>query len=640
MNIKLNKISIRNFKGIKELDIAFDGHNVNIYGDNATGKTTIFDAFLWTLFGKNSAGKSDFEWKPLDPDGNEIHYLETSVELSLQIDGENKILKKCATENWVKKRGNIEQVFEGNNNNYWIDEVPTKATDFQKYIASIINEQKFKMITNPLFFNSQMTPDEQRTVVSSIAEIGNITDERIMSENKEFTLLCEKLNGRSIEDFLKIVNETIKKLNKEIENIPVRIDEVSRTLIVVDERELKSATDSISALEIQKNVINSKINDIFDRRKNNEELISQLTSKQQELEKLKITINDEINSKIHEEQSNIKSEISKLEYENNSIKLDIETLLNNIAAREKELEELRKRFDEENAVEFTDKNNYVCPVCKREYEKDVRESMLNEARNSFQEHKQNHLEEINNHGKSIVKIIHDMQDDRMHQETLLSENIKKLNELKEKLTSLHEYEVNYLDDVRFKKVFAEVDELNQKANLIKIENSSALEEQLKEIQEKIDNHKQVLIKKEAQTNAEERIEQLKQYEKELSIKIQEQEGLKSNIEEFTKTKVALLEEKINENFNLVKFKLFETQINGGVKEVCYATVDGVPYSDLNSAMKINAGLDVIKTLMKFYDVKAPVFIDNRETINNLVDIDTQIISLIVSHDSSMRIEVI
>ena len=177
MNIRLNKISIRNFKGIKELDIDFNGKNTNIYGDNATGKTSVFDAFLWALFNKNSAGKSDFSYKPFDKNGQEIHFLNTEVQVDLSIDGMTKILKKASTENWVKKRGNAQQVYEGNVSSYWIDEVPVKLSEYQRMITDIIPEQKFKMITNPLFFNTQMSPDEQRTVISSIAEINNLTNE-------------------------------------------------------------------------------------------------------------------------------------------------------------------------------------------------------------------------------------------------------------------------------------------------------------------------------------------------------------------------------------------------------------------------------------------------------------------------------
>lgn len=640
MNIKIDKISIKNFKGIKDLEIEFNGKNANIFGDNATGKTTIFDAFLWALFNKNSAGKSDFEWKPLDTDGNEIHYLETTVELILLIDGNLKTLKKTASEKWVKKRGTMDQVYDGNETNYWIDEVPTKLNEYQRIIDGIIPEQKFKMITNPLFFNTQMTPDEQRTVISAIAEINNITDEKIMQENKEFTQLCEILKGRSIEDYMKITKETIKKLNDEIDSIPVRIDELTKTMVVVDERELKSAKDGLNACELQKNIVMSQIGDVNSRIQANKDLIALLAAKQKELENIKTNIYNERNLQINIEKNNLKNEISILGSETYSLEMEMYSKESLITSKEKSLEELRKKFDDENRKEFADENTYICPFCKREYDESQKDQMHNDAEKRFLDEKNRILEGINLQGQSTAKMVATLKNELSNNQKKYSENTQRLIDLNKKIENLQNVEPDYNADERYVTLSKEIEELEEKAKSITPENNQKNDDKLKEIQNSIDEYRKVIVQKETQDNVEKRIEELKQKEVDLAKKIQEQEKIKNSIEEFTKTKVALLEDKINENFELVKFNLFETQINGGVKEVCYATVDGVPFQDLNSAMKINAGLDIIKTLMKFYNVQAPVFIDNKETINNLINVDTQLISLIVSQDSKLRVEVI
>ena len=245
MKIKLIRMSITNFKGIKNLEINFDGENTNIYGENATGKTSIFDAFLWVLFNKNSVGDSKFGYKPFELDGNVIHFLNTEVEVTLQIDNLPKTFKKVLTENWVKKRGNSERTYAGDENNYWIDEVPMQENEFKKVIDSIINEKQFRMLTNPLYFNTQLSEDEQRQTISRIAGIDAITDEKIFDKNSDYTELRNKLNGRTVEDYSKVVNEAIKKLNKEIETVPIRIDEITRTLISVDDRDVKDANEEI-----------------------------------------------------------------------------------------------------------------------------------------------------------------------------------------------------------------------------------------------------------------------------------------------------------------------------------------------------------------------------------------------------------
>ncbi|MBQ8299485.1 MAG: AAA family ATPase [Clostridia bacterium] len=639
MQIKIVKMAIKNFKGIKDLEINFDGKNMNIYGDNATGKTTIFDAFLWVLFDKNSAGKSEFGWKPFSLDGTQIHFLESTVELVLEIDENRKSFKKTAVEKWVKKRGNTEQVYEGNETNYWIDEVPTKASEFSRYIDNIMQEQKFKMITNPLFFNAQMTADEQRTVLSSIAELNNISDEQIMKENEEFTALCEKLNGRSVNDYMKIVKETIKKLNEEIKSIPVRIDELNETMIIVDERELKAANDTINACEIQKNLVTKIIGDIKERRLKNEEIIASLAQKQREIEDLKALIYDEANNEILEKRKQLVSEISKLDVEIQERTIKIQMLKDSLQEKERKLQEYRDEFDAESKKVFKDENNYICPVCNREYEESTKSQMLLESKNKFEAQKADKLGWINGKGRLVADFVKTSKANIETEEKEFNDAQEKLQSLKIELENLKIQDVNYENDRRYIELNHEIEELKVKVDSIVVESVSQEEERLKEIDGKINDAKQVLMKKESQITVENRIEKLKNDERNLAIQIQEQEYLRDCIEEFTKNKITLLETKINENFELVKFKLFENQINGGVKDVCYATVDGVPYSDLNSAMKINAGLDVIRTLMRFYNVQAPIFIDNKETINNLIDIDTQIISLIVSNDKKLRMEV-
>lgn len=636
MNIRLNKISIRNFKGIRELDIDFNGKNTNIYGDNATGKTSIFDAFLWVLFNKNSAGKSDFSYKPFGKNGKEVHFLNTEVQIELNIDGIAKTLKKVSTENWVKKRGNAQQVYEGNVSSYWIDEVPVKLSEYQRIITDIIPEQKFKMITNPLFFNAQMSADEQRTVISSIAEINNFSNEELMKQNEEFTWLCEKLNGHSVEDFIRIVKQTLKKLNDELSEIPSRIDEINRTMINVTDEELSVANSTISACQIQKDLINKSINDVKERAKQNSETIRILSAKENEIEELKKMIYREKNADVEKARFDLEIKINESE---NNIKIlnnKKEMLERNISTRKISIEQLRKNFDIENEKEFVDSNNYICPVCNRKFEN--KDEMQNTAKEKFMTLKRKTLEEINVQGKTLSDLIQADEEELIDVNEKLLEFEKELPILKAKIETLRNKDIDYLEDDRYVLLEQEIENLKEKVNAIVVENTSDKEERLLELDNKIESSKMVINKKKAQIKAEERIKELLENERNIANNIQEQEKCREEVEAFSKYKINLLEEKINQNFEIVRFKLFEQQINGGVKEVCYATVDGVPFSDLNSAMKINAGLDIIKTLINFYDIQAPIFIDNKETVNKLIDIETQLINLIVSSDKNLRME--
>ena len=136
MNVRIQKMTIQNFKGIKSLEIQFNGHDAIVYGDNATGKTSLFDAFLWLLFGKDSSDRSDFGVKPYDANGQEIHNLETVVEAALEIDGVKvATLKHMLKENWVKKNGQSEQVFSGNQHKYWVNGISHSAGEYEKFVA-------------------------------------------------------------------------------------------------------------------------------------------------------------------------------------------------------------------------------------------------------------------------------------------------------------------------------------------------------------------------------------------------------------------------------------------------------------------------------------------------------------------------
>ena len=179
--IKLNKLRIQNFKGIKEFTLDANGSNVEIFGDNATGKTTIMDSFLWLLFNKDSMGKSNFDVIPQDSNGNNIHRLDTVVEAELDINGAITMIKKQLSEKWVKKRDAIEQTLEGTNTSYWIDEVPTKAREYSSKINDIIDEELFQMITDPLFFNNKLHWEERRKILVDIS--GGVTDEEITSKD-------------------------------------------------------------------------------------------------------------------------------------------------------------------------------------------------------------------------------------------------------------------------------------------------------------------------------------------------------------------------------------------------------------------------------------------------------------------------
>ena len=219
----LKVLDLKNFKGIKQFKLILDKTEVKVYGANAAGKTTLVDAFMWLLFDKDSQDRKDFEIKTLDGDNNPIHFLDHEVTGDFEIDGRTFTLSKRLKEKWVKKRGQAEQEFSGHETTYYIDGVPCKKAEYQKYVDEIIKEKTFKLLTNPLTFEAMKWQDKRKTLFEVC---GTINDVSVPGYDK----LQQHLNGKEVDEFKKSLAATKKKLKKDIEDIPPRIDELRRCI--------------------------------------------------------------------------------------------------------------------------------------------------------------------------------------------------------------------------------------------------------------------------------------------------------------------------------------------------------------------------------------------------------------------------
>ena len=645
MEIKLLNLKLKNFKGIKDLEINFNCQNTNIYGANATGKTTIFDAFKWLFFDKDSSDRKDFNIKTLDSNNKPIHFLEHEVEAILVIDGVDMTFKKVFQEKWVKKRGQTEQEFSGHETNYWIDEVPVKKKDYEEKINSLIPESLFKLITDPSYFNNQLKWSERRELLINISG-ANISDEEILDSKEEFSEIKGKLEGRSIDDYKKVVQAKIKDLNKQKETIPVRIDELTNTLITEHNIDYEKVEEEKKNLEKQLQQVELEMTDVQAKAKENMKIADQLTVAKKELADFKLKKETEYSQKYSSELINLQNEKRVTESKiRNRQDEDSERLLK-IQQDQKRKEELYKKWDEVSNKRLTfDPDSFICPTCKREYETEKIEEMQKQFENNFALHIKSEQDAINKEGQAInIRL-----DENTKAREILQQEIQELNskltEISNKITEIEKakendnsFDVTSLPEYNNK--IKEIEELEEKVNNLANGDISYLQNKKEEITEEINKLNKILNERDIQEKTKLRIEELQNEEENISMKIQELEGEQYALEEFTKTKVELLENAINSKFEIVKFRLFDTQINGGLIECCDTLVNGVPYSDVNNAHKILAGLDIINTLIKFYNTSAPIFIDNRESINEIYPINTQIISLIVTTDSKLRIEVL
>ena len=645
MQIKISNLKLKNFKGIKNLEINFEGKNANIYGKNATGKTTVFDAFKWLFFDKDSSDRKDFNIKTLDENNKPIHFLEHEVEAILLIDGVDMTFKKMLKEKWVTKRGETQQEFSGHETSYWIDEVPVKKKDYEEKINSLVPESLFKLITDPLYFNKQLKWQERREILTNIS--GNqITDEEILNANEEFKTLQQNLNGRSIEDYNKVVTSKIKDLNKEKEKIPIRIDELTNTLITehdINYEELEKEKANCK-VEIQK--IDAEMTDIQTRAKENMKKADQLAAAKNELNTLKLKLETEHSKQQSEATIKLESEKAILESRKRNLAAELEERKQKVENAESSKQELYKKWDEllNTKLEF-DPNSFICPTCKREYPAEKKEELKGAFINNFNEHKEIEKQRINKEGQALNSVIEENRNKIEEIQETIQKTEKELLDINTKLeenakeqSNIGPFDVTKLP--QYQEKIKQVEERQTAISKIVQSDTTEISNKKAKLVDQINEIDKKLNERDTQEKTKARIEELEAEEESISQKVQELEAQQYQIEEFTKTKVELLENAINSNFEIVRFRLFDTQINGGLVECCDTLVNGVPYADVNNAHKILAGLDIIKTLSRFYNTSAPIFIDNRESINSLHTISAQIISLIVTTDSQLRIEVI
>lgn len=647
MDIKIYNLRLKNFKGIKELEINFNGKDTNIYGKNATGKTTIFDAFKWLFFNKDSNDKTDFNIKTLDKNNEPIHFLEHEVEATLIIDGQDVTFRKMLKEKWIKKRGKEKEEYAGSDEkSYWIDEVPVKEKDYKEKINDIIPESLFKLITDPLFFNEQIEWKERRKILTNVAQI-DITDEEMLTSMERFELLKENLQGRTIEDYQKIVNEKIKKLEKEKEKIPGRIDELTRTLIKehnIDYEELEKEKVSFNE-ELQK--IEIEMTDIQLKSKENMKKTDELAIAKNELNNLKFKLETEHSNRYSSESIKLNNEKLLLENNLRNKKQEYEERKLKIEQDNRRKEELYKKWDEVNNMKLEfDPNSFICPACKREYETDRKEEIKQKLESNFNVHKKNEQDAINKEGQSINVRIEENTNATNQLKIEIKEIDEKLKTVQAKIVNIENqktleetFDVNSIPEYQEKQ--KQVDNLQEEVNKLISIDITEIQSRRTDILKKIEDVSNQLARKTVEEEVKTRITELEQQEEDISEKIQELGAQEYQIEDFTRTKVKIIEETINSKFELVKFRMFKKQKNEGITECCDALVNGVPYADVNNAHRILAGLDIINTLSKFYkNTTAPIFIDNRESINNLCQMNTQIISLVVTEDPELRIEVL
>lgn len=608
--------------------------DVVIRGDNATGKTTVFDSVCWLLFGKDSLDRADFEIKTLDG-GEPIHKVNHEVTGTFTLDeGGTVELKRVYREKYSSPRGG-EVTLTGHTTDYFVDGVPKKEKEYKEMVSSLVDESIFKLITNPLYFNETYSWQNRRKLLLEMC--GDISDEDVIASHSDLKALTDILSGHSVDDHRKVVASKKATINKELDILPVRIDEALRGKpeVTADPEVLRINIDTLNAdiekLENDKALLQNG-HSIVDKRAELKNVQRKIMARETELQmdyKKQCAIKSN-------EYGAVIAEINRLTAKIEDTKRRIDESAATINLIQGLIGELTIQRSQINAETFVADIDDHCPTCGQKLPAEQIQDAYAKAEVNYNLKKSKQLEEIEH---SIALKEQDIEGIKKRDANLEPiETLEALIKAKDLLRGTIAEELEKLtapvldDDSEYASLKAEEFMLQMAID----EDNSDHSEEIAELEIKISANKTERMKLEQELNkfaeikrVDIRVSELEAKQAELSEEKMKLDEASYLMDEFVKAKVHMLEESINARFKLARFRMFNIMLNGNVEECCETTYKGVPYRSMNNAARINVGLDIINALTSYFKVSAPVFIDNAEAVTEFVSVNSQTIKLVV-----------
>lgn len=646
--MRLQSLTLRNFKGLHEFKLAPDGRNINVFGDNAAGKTTLADGFMWLLFDKDSANRKDFEIKTLGPNGEPIHGLEHEVEAILDLEPGQIALGKVYKEQWTKRRGSAAKQFTGHATDHFIDGVPVTKAEYTARVAAIADESAFRLLTDPTYFNEQMHWQKRREILLQVC--GDVSDTDVITSDASLAGLPEILGKRTLEQLRKVLAARRAEINQELDRIPVRIDEVRRGLPEAggDAEALKGRIAALRGQRQQAEAERVRIQSGGES--------AELNKRLREIEATALDAQNRRRAQADAAAQDVRQRAVALAREADARTIEAHRLLAEITEDERQvgrlqtrIEELRQQWYQVDAREMTLSIEEVCPACGQALPAERVREARERAIADHNARKARELEEVSAEGRRLAAqaAVLEQRLSSSRQAADVAEKAsadlqRQADEAQQKAVRL-QVAVPPLDlDPEYMKLQAARQRIESELANLREGNAEALArtaERARELDGQIATVEADLGRIEQRERGLRRIEELAGDERRLAAEFEELERQLYLTEQFIRTKVRLLEDRINGRFRMARFKLFDQQVNGGITEVCDTTYNGVPYSDLNHGARLNIGLDIINTLAEHYRFVAPVWIDNAEAVTAILPTRGQQVRLIVSAaDKTLRVE--
>lgn len=617
MKLTLNTLAILNFKGIRDKHIDFHGADAVISGRNASGKTTVYDAFLWLLFGKDSAGSATFAFKPLDADGNEIHNLETTVEAEILIDGTPHTLRRTSTEKWTKPRGQAEHVFGGDTTAFWIDDVPRTMAEYKRFIDGLIPETQFRLITNHTAFMAQK-PADRRSVLVGMSD----TDvEQWLMDNMPDAYAATE--GLPPEDARKKLREQRKRLNQEAEAIPARIDELHRSIGESNEALRSQLEGEAGALEREiANIVSKLATDPL------AEARARLAAVEREIATIEA-------AKRREHALSVDGAKARLTQTNNDLRAANDTLSRaeaEIARAQSEVERREARVIKLRAdynAAYAAPEDGTCAACGQALPEDQVQAAKAKA-----------LAQIKADGVAAAGALEDARAGlSAARDRIIAIRVALQTATDAQAAAQGAYDAINAAAIDYgperDTLIAERDALAAKLAQPADAETARLREQKEDMEGMLARKRAAIAEIDAAAKARVRIAELTEQQRALGDRVADIDRRLMLVDECVSARCKLLESSINALFPTIRWRLFVQLDNGGIADACDCMIpsDGgayVPYESANNGARINAGLEIINALCRATGSVAPLFVDNSEGVNEIIATDGQQIKLEVT----------
>ena len=657
--ITIEELHLLNFRGARDVRVSFtDGTNI-VCGDNGTGKSTLMDAFLWVLFGKDADDRKDCEIKRIEA-GKTLRRTDATVECRLSVDGRLHTLRRSLREVWSKPRGATEPVFKGNETEYSINDVPKKMSEFDAWVAEhLAPADVFRMLTDAGCF-PRLRWEKQREKLFELA--GGVDEKAVKASVDGLADLLARLSDKSLEDYKRELAARKRKLRKALEEIPARSDQTRLMIPTTDAREVWER--KLADVDARLADLNREAADFAARerargaeaRRRVEEVEALKTRMARRTAELKRAAIEEAEKK-NEGRRQVEARLRDLKAADaeatrrlKDAKGEVDELALRINQKEEACERLRAAWYAESARPYTGDN--VCPHCLQP----LPEEMQRDNRRRFEESRNERLSQIQTDGHRTKAEITRLEEEMKTAEARLDKAAADAFDAEASAEILREELAEMPDRVEP----AAVDPMTDEAYCAMAEELAAMEADAPQTSPASDpNGGEAITARLATLNRERdtirrglsdcdtadslraEIRRLDEESRTLAQQLSEADRDEDTMRRYTRARIEALEQRVNSLFRTVRFRLFEYTNEGGEVDTCVPLVgdDGVPYPVANTAAQVWAGLEIIRVLQQHAGVSVPVFVDGAERVTHFPRMDHQAILLrVVEGVRPMRVE--